>query len=151
MWVALHGGGMGGGNEGKVVGRWAYLRPVVCFVVDPLASAGRWHLTWWVRGAAQGGRRAMWWFCKKGRTPEPPPRTPHTPEKPGPPGVPSKVWVSKGRSGRVVASSVPLCLQEEGQGMGQGDAACPRRGMCHLHRLCPVLLRFVKAMESVRR
>ena len=58
---------------------------------------------------------------KKGRTPEPPPKTPHTPEKPGPPGVPSKVWVSKGRSGRVVASSVPPCLQEEGQGMGQGD------------------------------
>ena len=58
--------------------------------------------------------------------------------------------MSKGRSGRVVASSVPLCLQEEGQGMGQGDAACPRRGMCHLHRLCPVLLRFVKVIESVR-
>ena len=60
VWVALHGGGMGGGNERKVVGWWAYLRPVAGLVVDPLASAGRWHLTWWVRGAAQGGRRAMW-------------------------------------------------------------------------------------------
>ena len=60
VWVALHGGGMGGGNERKMVGWRPYLRPVAGLVVDALASAGRWHLNWWVRGAAQGGGRAMW-------------------------------------------------------------------------------------------
>ena len=54
VWVALHGGGMGGGNEGKVVGWWAYLWPIAGLVVDTLASAGRQNLTWWGQGAAFG-------------------------------------------------------------------------------------------------
>ena len=51
------------------------------------------------------------------------PNTPHTPKRAGPPGGPSQVGVSKGRSGCVVASSVPLCLQEEGPGHGTGRRA----------------------------
>ena len=50
----------------------------------------------------------------------------------------------------MVASSVPLCLQEEEQGMGQGDGGGVRGRGRGLHRVCPVLLRFVKAIESVR-
>ena len=55
MLVALHGRGMGAGNEGKVmvvVGWWAYLRPIAGLVVDRLASAGRWNFTCWGQGAA---------------------------------------------------------------------------------------------------
>ena len=58
--------------------------------------------------------------------------------------------MSKGRSGRVVASSVPLCLQKEGQGMGQGDERRARPWIAWNVRLEPVPARFVKAIESVR-
>ena len=50
----------------------------------------------------------------------------------------------------MVVSSVPLCLQEEEQGMGQGDGGGVRGRGRGLHRVCPVLPRFVKAIESVR-
>jgi len=67
------------------------------------------------------------------------PNTPHTPKGAGPPGGPSQVEVSKGRSGCVVASSVPLCLQEEGQGMGQGVAPPPPSGgVSSAHALCSI-------------
>ena len=73
---------------------------------------------------------------------EPPnhhPNTPHTPKGAGPPGGPSQVEVSKGRSGCVVASSVPLCLQEEGQGMGQGVAPPPPSGgVSSAHAQCSI-------------
>ena len=64
------------------------------------------------------------------------PNTTHTPKGAGPPGGPSQVEVSKGRSGCVVASSVPLCLQEEGQGMAQGVAPPPCRVAYRVHTRC---------------
>jgi hypothetical protein len=54
----------------------AYLRPFVGFVVDPLASAGRWHLTLWGKGAAQGGREGNLVILLKG--PNPRTTTQHT-------------------------------------------------------------------------
>ena len=66
------------------------------------------------------------------------PNTTHTPKGAGPPGGPSQVEVSKGRSGCVVASSVPLCLQEEGAGHGTGRRAPLWRGrysMLHVMHL----------------
>ena len=68
------------------------------------------------------------------------PNTPHTPKGAGPPGGPSQVEVSKGRSGCAVASSVPLCLQEEGQGIGRillrpGEHASRTPHSLAVHRL----------------
>ena len=90
--------------------------------------------------AGLGAGRVTWGDC--GRMVGPPnhhPNTPHTPKGAGPPGGPSQVEVSKGRSGCVVASSVPLCLQEEGQGMGQGVAPPPPSGgVSSAHALCSI-------------
>ena len=49
----------------------------------------------------------------------------------------------------MVVSSVPLYLQEEGQGMGQGDGRRAPPWSAGNVRREPVPARFVKAMESV--
>ena len=122
--------------------RWcATHRPVTGFTVDPLASTGpcRPHLVVGGVTAGLGAGRVTW--VDSGRMVGPPnhhPNTTHTPKGAGPPGGPSQVEVSKGRSGCAVASSVPLCLQEEGQGMAQGVAPPRPRGVSSAHALCSI-------------
>ena len=117
-----------GGSGGKVM-RWcATHRSVTGFTVDPLASTGpcRPHMVGGGCHSRPGGREGD--KGDSGRMVGPPnhhPNTPHTPKGAGPPGGPSQVEVSKGRSGCVVASSVPLCLQKEGPGHGTGRRAVP--------------------------
>ena len=62
VWVILHGGRMGGGNEGMVVGWWAYPCAVAGLLVDAIESTTlSTQLMGWGSSSRRGVRQRVIW------------------------------------------------------------------------------------------
>ena len=86
---------MGGCLRGNLVVRMHTDRLHGDFIIDPLASADRWHLTWWGKSAA--GARSRWWWSTWwwfGAIRIPLHTIPHPPPARTPAGV-HALWVSR--------------------------------------------------------